>query len=85
MSNSQFGQPAASGAVVFGVVLVFVVGAFGFYRLTEVARPGPAVPPAARPVAPVGEEFVPPAPVTFPTVRDTEVEPNPPDPDPDDD
>jgi len=86
MSASQIGRPTAGGAVAFGVALVFAVGGFGFYRLTEIARPGPAVPPAARPVAPAGEELAPPALVipVFPAARDAEADPAA-DPDPDND
>ena len=51
MWNSRPAGPASGGAVAVGVALLFGSGAFGFYTLNKVARPGHAPLPAPNWVA----------------------------------
>ncbi len=52
MTGSQ-GGPASGGAVALGIALLFGSGAWGFYLLTETARPGVApVRPVFQPARP---------------------------------
>jgi hypothetical protein len=53
MSGSQ---RASGGAVLFGIVLLFATGAYGFYLLTRIVPSVPA-PPASRFEMPSDEEL----------------------------
>jgi hypothetical protein len=61
----QPGRSGAGGSVAFGIALLFLIGAFGFYRLTMMVPPGHST-PKARPGVHAVEEVEPEEPATPP-------------------